>query len=89
MTNAKTPLELRINRNQTSYDVRTTSGNTVILSRTLPTGCQFNTGNRIISITFNSSGNVSQAQTLQLSNAHQTVHLVFSIGLGGLDIRDP
>lgn len=39
-------------------------------------------------ITFTSSGNISRAGSLVVSSRYQQKRMVFSIGIGGIDIRD-
>ncbi len=89
MTPSRHPLQLKIYPDQVTYEVQTTIGAKTLLKRSLPPGLYFKTNQTQHLITFNGSGNISHAHTLRLMSPYQTKHIVFSIGSGGIDIRDP
>ena len=87
MLTPKTPWQLKIDATATRYEIKASVGNQLILSRTLPKGFHFSTGNRVHIITFNTSGNINRAHTLPVLGPNQQANIVFSVGLGGMDIR--
>lgn len=76
---------LVIHHQEGTYDL--VIGNRTLLTRQLPSQVVIE-GSGTTSITFTSSGTISRAGSLIISSRYTTRRMVFSIGIGGIDIRD-
>lgn len=80
-------LSLRIYHKQ-NYYLMLQNGSTPKLKRELPQGISIPANVNITDITFNHLGHVASAKTFIIQSEHFKKNLVFSIGTGGIDIRD-
>jgi len=62
-------------------------GDVAVASRRLPTRVTIS-GDGATRISFTASGNISRAGTLTVASRYHTRRLVFSIGIGGFDVRE-
>ena len=81
------PLTLRIYHKQ-NYYVILQNGTKIILNRQLPTGVTIPANLNITDIRFNSLGHTTSGRTLTMQSEQFKKNIVFSIGIGGIDIRD-
>ena len=81
------PLTLRIYHKQ-NYYVILQNGTKIIINRELPTGITIPANLNITDIRFNNLGHTTSGRTLTMKSEHFKKNIVFSIGIGGIDIRD-
>ena len=81
------PLTLRIYHKQ-NYYVILQNGTKIILNRQLPTGVTIPANLNMTDIRFNNLGHTTSGRTLTMQSEQFKKNIVFSIGIGGIDIRD-
>ena len=81
------PLTLRIYHKQ-NYYVILQNGTKIILNRQLPTGVTIPANLNMTDIRFNNLGHTTSGRTLTMKSEQFKKDIVFSIGIGGIDIRD-
>lgn len=81
------PLTLRIYHKQ-NYYVILQNGTKIILNRQLPTGITIPANLNMTDIRFNNLGHTTSGRTLTMQSEQFKKNIVFSIGIGGIDIRD-
>ena len=80
-------LTLRIYHKQ-NYYVILQNGTKIILNRQLPTGVTIPANLNMTDIRFNNLGHTTSGRTLTTKSEQFKKDIVFSIGIGGIDIRD-
>ena len=80
-------LTLRIYHKQ-NYYVILQNGTKIILNRQLPTGVTIPANLNMTDIRFNNLGHTTSGRTLTMKSEQFKKDIVFSIGIGGIDIRD-
>ena len=80
-------LTLRIYHKQ-NYYVILQNGTKIILNRQLPTGVTIPANLNMTDIRFNNLGHTTSGRTLTMQSEQFKKNIVFSIGIGGIDIRD-
>ncbi len=80
-------LSIRIYHKQNYYLILQ-NGSKAKLKRDLPQGVSIPSSVTMTDLTFNSNGHVSSGKTLIIQSEHFKKNIVFSIGIGGIDIRD-
>ena len=78
---------LRIYHNQ-NYYVILQNGSQIKIKRELPSGIKMPANITLTDITFNALGHVGSGKTLVIQSEYFKKNLVFSIGTGGIDIRN-
>lgn len=81
------PLTLRIYHKQ-NYYVIIQNGSKIILERTLPAGISIPSNLNMTDIRFNNLGHTTSGRTLTMTSEQFKKNIVFSIGIGGIDIRN-
>ena len=78
---------LRIYHKENKYALRQNGTNQQL--RTLPQGISFpSVSTTLTDLSFNNLGHIGGGQTLLIKSKYQEKKIVFSIGTGGIDIRD-
>lgn len=78
---------LRIYHKENKYALRQNGTNQQL--RTLPQGISFpSVSTTLTDLAFNNLGHIGGGQTLLIKSKYQEKKIVFSIGTGGIDIRD-
>jgi len=70
------------------YELRTSALKVIHTERDLPKNVRMPLAYPITEITFNTQGNLSRGQSLLVKSKYYSKNIVFSIGIGGIDIRD-
>ena len=70
------------------YYVILQNGTKIILNRQLPTGITIPANLNMTDIRFNNLGHTTSGRTLTMQSEQFKKNIVFSIGIGGIDIRD-
>lgn len=73
---------------QQNYYLILQNASKVKLKRTLPQGVRIPNAAQITDIKFNANGHISSGKTLTIQSEQFKKNIVFSIGTGGMDIRD-
>ncbi|MCL2559197.1 MAG: prepilin-type N-terminal cleavage/methylation domain-containing protein [Turicibacter sp.] len=78
-------MALHIHHNEGRYVLL--MGGNVIAERTFPSRVSMPHGSAISEISFNARGNLGQGRTLRIESRAHTRDIVFSVGVGGFDVR--
>jgi len=78
-------MTLRIYHNEDRYVILI--GNNVMRERTLPNRVTMPHHHSISTISFNARGNLGEGRTLRMASRLNERRIVFSVGVGGFDVR--